>query len=97
MHKDRCPLRPILSAIGTLSYNLAKFLVSAPSSLTTNEYSLKDSFQFVNGVTKINNANGYVMASFDITFLFTNMPLEETIAIALKLLFPNEKLNFHEF
>ena len=90
VHKDQCPFRPILSAIGTFSYNVAKFLVPVFSSITSNEYSLKDSFQFVNQVTSIDNANDYVMASFDVTSLFTNIPLDETIDIALKLLYPNE-------
>ena len=60
------------------------------SSITCNEYSLKDSFQFVDQITSINNANDYVMASFDVTSLFTNIPLDETIDIAIKLLYPNE-------
>ena len=97
VHKDGCPFRPILSAIGTHSYNLAKFLVSALNSITSNEYSLKDSFQFVNEVTTIKNANDYVMASFDVTSLFTNIPLDETIDIALRLLFPNENDSYMNF
>ena len=38
------PFRPILSAIGTVSYNLAKFLVSILEPLTKNQFVCKDSF-----------------------------------------------------
>ena len=40
------PFRPILSAIGTPSYKLAKFLVPKLSSVTFNEFTVKDSFAF---------------------------------------------------
>ena len=35
---------PILSAIGTPAYKLAKFLVPMLQPLTANEYTIKDSF-----------------------------------------------------
>ena len=44
---DGCPpFQPILSALQTPTYNLAKFLVLILSPLTKNEYTVKDSFQF---------------------------------------------------
>ena len=39
--------RPILSVIGTPTYKLAKFLVPMLEPLTTNEYTIKDSFTFL--------------------------------------------------
>ena len=45
--RDGLPsIRPILSAIGTPTYKLAKFLVPILEPLTTNEYTIKDSFTF---------------------------------------------------
>ena len=42
---DNCPhFRPIMSAIKTLTYNLAKFLVHHLEPITTNMYTLKSSF-----------------------------------------------------
>ena len=83
---DRCPpFRPILSAIGTASYNLAKFLVPLLAPLTTNQYVCKDSFSFA---TEVRNQNpDLYMASFDVDSLFTNIPLDETIEICVKKLF----------
>ena len=37
IHKLNCPIRPILSAIGTFNYNCAKFLVPLLNPLTQNE------------------------------------------------------------
>ena len=42
---NNCPkFRPILSTIGTPTYNLAKFLVPILTPLTSNEFSVHDSF-----------------------------------------------------
>ena len=44
---ENCPpLRPTLSAINTPNYKLAKFLVLILKFLTSNEYTVKDSFGF---------------------------------------------------
>ena len=40
------PFRPILSALNTPTYKLAKFLVPILKPLTTNEFIVKDSFHF---------------------------------------------------
>ena len=50
---DVCPLfRPILLAIGTPRYKLAKFLVSKLSSITFNEFTVKDSFAFTEEIVR---------------------------------------------
>ena len=48
---DNCPsFRPILSAIGTPTYNLANFLIPILSPLTVNEFIVHDSFSFAEEV-----------------------------------------------
>ena len=37
LHKDNCPLRPILSAIGTFDCNVSKFLIQIIA-ITTNDF-----------------------------------------------------------
>ena len=76
------PFRPILSAINTPSYRLAKFFVPILSNLTKNEFVLKDSFEFATDIRKQNP--DLFMASFDIDSLFTNLPLDETIEFCVK-------------
>ena len=79
------PFRPILSAIGTLTYKLAKFLVPVLPDITQNEFTVKDSFPFV-GETLTQNSDLY-MASLDVDALFTNILLDKTIDICIKKLF----------
>ena len=83
IHKPNVPLRPILSSIGTAGYALSKFFVPLLKPLTFNQYTVKDSFSFVEEITSIANINSYnTMVSFDVQSLFTNIPLVETINIA---------------
>ena len=74
-----------MSAIGTPTYKLAKFLVPILEPLTTNEYTIKDSFTFVEELQSFDSK--LVMASFDIKSLFTNIPLQETINLCVENLF----------
>ena len=73
--------RPILSAIGTSTYKVAKFLVPILKDLTSNEYSVKDSLDFAKEIFQQNY--NYFMARLDITSLFTNIRFGETINICL--------------
>ena len=75
IHKNGTPLRPILSAIRTAGYKLlAKCFVPLLAPFTTNQYSVRDSFSFVEEILSLKNSNSYIMASFDIKSLFTNIP-----------------------
>ena len=78
------PFRPILSAIGTLTYNIARFLVPILKPLTTNDYTLKDTFEFSRDI--LNQNPNLFMASLDVDSLFTNIPLDETINIIIEKL-----------
>ena len=69
--------RPILSAINTPTYSLAKYLNPILSPLTTNEFTVKNSFDFAEEV--VNYDHNLYMASLYIKSLFTNIPLKETI------------------
>ena len=68
-------LRPILAAIGTPTYNLAKFCDQLLKPLTSNYYTIKDSFSLAKEVLDFDAS--CFMASFDIKSLFTNIPLAE--------------------
>ena len=81
--------RPILSAIGTPSYNLATFLVPMIAPITTNEFPVNDSFMFAKEIV---NQNGQLyMSSLDVESLFTNLPIDETIDIITNELFKNSE------
>ena len=91
IHKKDTPIRPILSAINTPGYNLAQYLVPVIAPLTTSEFTVRDTFTFVEEITKIDSKNTF-MASFDVKSLFTNIPLEETISIIINELFQNKEV-----
>ena len=55
-------VRPILSAIGTPTYKLAKFLFSFLSNITQNEFTVKDSFTFDDEILN-QNSNLYINIS----------------------------------
>ena len=96
IHKINTPIRPILSTIGTHNYNLAKFIIPFIDKWSHNQFTVKNSLDFVNFIWDTNGSNNLVMASFDITSLFTNLPIIETINIILNLTF-NDNRYFHGF
>jgi hypothetical protein len=88
VHKPNFPLRPIISAIGTHSYKLAKFLVPLLRPFSTNTFTINDTFTFVKELCELKiNTNDVIMASFDVKSLFTNIPLDETIDIIINKCF----------
>ena len=70
------PLRPIVSKIGTASYYLAKHLarIIAPLSKSETLYT-KDFVDFI-------KPSNHQLISFDVDWLFTNVPIDANVAIA---------------
>ena len=95
VHKDQTngvelpPFRPILSAIQTCAYNLAKFFVPILKEFTINEYTVKDSFSFAEEI--VEQDAKLFMVSFDVESLFTNIPLDETINICADRVYKRKK------
>lgn len=89
IHKNSVPLRPVMAAYKTFSYKLAKYIVPILSPFTSNEYTLKNSYEFFDSLKNFTLPRNFYMTSFDITSLFTNIPLDETIQISLDHLYQN--------
>ncbi|CAF3650056.1 unnamed protein product [Rotaria sp. Silwood1] len=88
IHKDNIPLRPVLSAIGTFNYGLGKALTNILSDIIEKEKMVRDPFSFVEELKTLPKSfSNYKMVSFDISSLYTNVPLDETIEIILKNLY----------
>ena len=82
-----------VQSIGTFNYNPPCFLCDLLSPLVSNDYSCKETFSFV---FQINNANLFrkFLVSYNVTSLFPNITLQETIDIAMHLIFTyNHNLN----
>ena len=76
---------PLVSSVGTFNYNLAHFLCDFLSPLVPNDYSCKETFSFI---FQIKNANlsWKFLVSYDVTSLFADNPLQETIDVAINLI-----------
>ena len=97
MHKfslsDLFPkLHLLVSSTDTFNYDFACFLCDLISPIVPDDYSCKDTFSFV---SRIKNANpsGKFLVPYNVTSLFANIPLQETIHIAINLIFNNLNLN----
>ena len=97
IHKDGCPIRPIISSVNTYNYKLAKYMVEILSYLVEdNSYMLVDTFDFVNKISKLDVNVDKQMVSFDVESLFTNIPVNETIEIILQRVFTDNIEFFHD-
>ena len=79
VHKPNCPLRPVLSAINTPEYGLAKWLERQLKPLLNDIHSTLSSKEFVEKVTSIKTEKTDFMATFDIKSLYTEVPVKEVI------------------
>ncbi|CAF0929848.1 unnamed protein product [Brachionus calyciflorus] len=96
IHKEGASIRPIISAIGKYNYKLANYLDEILKPLLDgNEYILKDTFDFVNQVSKLEPNGDSEILSFDVESLFTNVLTFETIEQILNLAYKDGKSIFH--
>ena len=64
----------LVSSIGTFNYNLACSLCDLLSPLVPNDYSCRDTFSFVSQIKNANLPRKFLVF-FDVTSLFTNIPV----------------------
>ena len=84
VHKPNCPLRPIISSVGSISHSLSSWLASilTPYLGTFSGSHLKNTDDFMGRLREFsrNNSMTHVrMISFDVTSLFTNVPLDDVL------------------
>ena len=92
-HKAKLSMRPILSATGTYNFNLAKWLEEKLKPLSVNEYTITDVFEFADEIRSSPMNEEDILVSYDVTALFTNVPLSETIDILVDKAFTNDWFN----
>ena len=78
-HKANCPMRPVLSAINTPEYYMAKWFESQLKPYVTDKYTVSSSTAFVEELRNIKPSPNDICVSFDICSLYTNVPLAEVI------------------
>ena len=93
-HKEKLAMRPILSATNTYNYALAKWLDNKLKPLSLNQHTVTDMFDFVNELPRdLNITPGDLLVCYDVSSLFTNVPLDETIKILADRAFSNNWFN----
>ena len=86
---DNLPIRPVISNIGTATYQTSKYLAELLKPLAKSQYTMDSTDNFLERIKNIRVDNGYDMVSFDVVSLFTNVPIEYTIDVILDKVFNN--------
>ena len=92
-HKEQLAMRPILSATDTYNYPLAKWFDEKLKPLSLNQYTVTDIFDFTNEIHELKINKGEILVSYDVSSLFTNVPLDETIEILVNRALTNNSFN----
>jgi hypothetical protein len=82
IHKPDIPLRPIISSIGSPCFALAGYLlrILKPLAGKSNSY-IKNSYHFVQLLNSVTPQVSDILVSFDVTSMFTNIPVDEALEI----------------
>ena len=76
------PFKPIVSSVNTYNYQIAKYPCILLQPHLPGTYTISDSFSFVQELKTIGTSNKF-MAPFNVVSLFTNIPLKESIELAV--------------
>jgi predicted GIY-YIG superfamily endonuclease len=82
IHKANVPLRPIVSSIGNITYHLSRYLTQMLSPLMgKNPHFIKNSADFVKKIKELEIPPGRKMISYDVTALFTSIPVDKALEV----------------
>ena len=82
VHKDGVPMRPIVSCIGSPTYRLAKDLARILTPLSgQTTYTVMNSTKFVERLQEARIGPEDLLVSFDVTSLFTQVPIDEALEV----------------
>ena len=87
IHKEGVPLRPIVSSINSVTYNIAKHLATILAPLVgSTPHHIHNSSDFVNKIKNLKMSVDETMVSFDVTSLFTCIPTAEAVESVMERL-----------
>ena len=85
VHKQGIPLRPIISSRGSVSYETAKELAKILMPLIgKSPYHVHNNKDFLESIKNIKIEDDECIMSYDVTALFTSIPIDNTISIIRK-------------
>ncbi|XP_055527416.1 uncharacterized protein LOC129720029 [Wyeomyia smithii] len=82
-HKAELPLRPVVPNITAPTYALSKYVANILQQAFISEYNISDSFEFARYINTITLPPDYVLVSFDVVSLFTNVPQDLIMQIII--------------
>jgi len=88
-HKKHLAMCPISSPTETYNYGLAKWLEEKLHPLANNQYTITDTCESAYEIRELKINKGDILVSYDVTSLFTNVPLDKTIQILADKAFIN--------
>ena len=86
VHKANTPLRPTVSSIGSVTYGVAKELSRIIKPLVeSTEHHVNNSKEFIEEIKKIKLEEWECITSYDVSALFTSVPIPSALEINNKL------------
>ena len=87
IHKPDTPLRPIVSSCGSVTYGVAKELAKILKPLVgKSPYHITSTQDFVEQIKQIKLEPGECLSSYDVSALFTSVPIDPALNIIKDLL-----------
>ena len=94
IHKAGIPLRPIISSTGTATYNTAKELARILKPLVgTSSHHVQNTRDFIDQIKEVRLKDGESIISYDVTSLFTSVPIKPTLDIIQQRLTKDQDLH----
>ena len=90
---EKLKFQPIISQVGTYTYNAAKVIANYLKTLCENEYNINDTQSFpslLKDQTPLNPNEEYVL--YDVVSLFTNIPVDKTTNYIINEIYQKKKL-----
>ena len=80
-HKENFPARPIISSVGSATYNLSKYLVEILNPLigTISDAHIKNNVDLLNKLNNVQLNSNVKLISFDVVSLFTKVPIDDML------------------
>ena len=93
VHKEGIPLRPIVATRGSIFDGITKECARILTPMVGNSHHLRDSVDLTNRLKSQKVPDDYVLVSFDLVSMFTNIPQEGALAAAKARLESDTDLN----
>ena len=93
IHKPGIPLRPIISSTGTVTYNTAKELAKILKPLVgLSSHHVHNTKDFIDHIKEVRLRQGECIISYDVTSLFTSVPIQPVLNIIQQRLATDQDL-----